>query len=204
MAEAEVLVTCGHCGNKSNSKVKAEYTRHITSEWGDHYVTTWCILECLACSGVILHKTYVDSEMASNDKEIEILYPSARARLTKLPVEIAKEYEATLKVRRISSNACAVLARRTLEAIFTQQGATGGSLYQKVNSLLKSDSIPPLLADVAHLGRQIGNLGAHFDKGEASDGDVAVMLDFLETILEYLYVIPAKIAFVKERLTETR
>jgi len=53
-----------------------------------------------------------------------------------------------------------------LEAICTQQGATGGSLYQQLDSLLKSASIPPLLADEAHLGRQIGNLGAHFGKGE--------------------------------------
>ena len=197
--EAEVLVTCGHCGNVANCKVKAEYTRHITDEWGDFYVTTWRLLQCPACSNIILHQAYIDTSTVEQD--VTILYPTARTRLPKLPIEIAKEYEATLKVRRISANACAVLARRTLEAICTQQGATGGSLYQQLDSLLKSASIPPLLADIAHLGRQIGNLGAHFGKGEASDADVGVMLDFLETILEYLYVIPAKVASVKSRLT---
>ncbi len=200
--EAEVLVTCGHCGNVANSKVKSEYTRHITTEWDDHYVTTWRLLECPACNGIILHKTYHDSDMPPKEPEdVTILYPTGRTRPPKLPIEIAKEYEATLKVRKISSNACAVLARRTLEAICKQQGATGGSLFQQLDSLLKSASIPPLLADIAHLGRQIGNLGAHFGKGEATDEDVDVMLDFLETILEYLYVIPAKVASVKSRLT---
>jgi hypothetical protein len=200
--EAEVLVRCGHCGNVGNCKVKAEYTRDIITEWDAHYVTTWRLLQCPACTNIILHQTFVDSEMPSGEPDdVKILYPTARAHLPKLPIEIAKEYEATLKVRTISSNACAVLARRTLEAICKQQGATGGSLYQQLDSLLKSASIPPLLGDVAHLGRQIGNLGAHFGKGEASDEDVAVMLDFLETILEYLYVIPDKVAAVKSHLT---
>jgi hypothetical protein len=76
-----------------------------------------------------------------------------------------------------------VLARRTLEAIRKQQRATAGSLYQQLDRLLKSASIPPLLADIAHLGQQIGNLGAHFGKGEACEEDVDAMLDFLETVL---------------------
>ena len=200
MAEAEVLVTCGHCGNKENCKVKAEYAQDLTSKYDDHYVTTWRTLECPACSGLILQQTYFDSESIGYE-EIKILYPAARARLTGLPVEIAKEYEAALKVQRISSNACAVLARRTLEAILTHENATGDTLMLKVDSLVKSERIPRLLADVAHLGRQIGNLGAHFEKGEATNEDVAVMLEFLETILEYLYVIPDRVAFVKARLS---
>ncbi len=71
---------------------------------------------------------------------------------------------------------------------------------QKVDYLLKSASIPPLLADVAHLGRQIGNLGAHFDKQEVTEEDISAMLDFLEIILQYLYVVPAKVIEVKARL----
>jgi hypothetical protein len=74
---------------------------------------------------------------------------------------------------------------------------------EKVNNLIKSERIPPLLADVAHLGRQIGNLGAHFDKEEVTEADVTAMLDFLETILEYLYVLPPKVAAVKARLNRT-
>ncbi len=93
------------------------------------------------------------------------------------------------------------MARRTLEAIFTQENARGQTLADKINDLLKSKSIPPLLAEVAHLGRQIGNLGAHFDKEEVTEQDVSAMLEFLETILEYLYVLPAKVATVRARLT---
>ena len=132
-----------------------------------------------------------------------LFHPVVRKSLTNLPIDIQKEYEATLKVRNISSNACAVLARRTLEAIFTHENAEGRTLADKVNNLIKSDRIPPIVADMAHLGRQIGNLGAHFDKQEVTEADVTAMLGFLETILEYLYVLPAKVATVKARLSKT-
>ncbi len=198
MIDLEVLLVCGHCGNKANCKVRAEYTQDLVSRDDDHYVTTWRILECPSCNHLILEETY--DESAYYEKDTKILYPVARTRLRNLPVVIQEEYEATLKVRNISSNACAVLARRTLEAIFTLENAVGNSLMEKVNDLLKSKSIPPLLADVAHLGRKIGNLGAHFDKDEVTEVEISAMLDFLEIILQYLYVIPARVVEVKERL----
>jgi hypothetical protein len=141
--------------------------------------------------------------MLIDDSDLEeiILYPTTKNSLTNIPSVIQKEYEATLKVRNISSNACAVLARRTLEAIFAHEKAEGRTLADKVNNLIKSDRIPPLVADLANMGRQIGNLGAHFDKEEVTEADVAAMLDFLETILEYLYVLPAKVDTVRARLT---
>lgn len=71
---------------------------------------------------------------------------------------------------------------------------------EKVNDLLQPKSIPPLLAEVAHLGQKIGNLGAHFNKQEVTDVEISVMLEFLEIILQYLYVMPARVIKIKERL----
>ena len=65
---------------------------------------------------------------------------------------------------------------------------------------MKSERIPPLLADMAHLGRKFGNLAAHFAKEQVTEDDISAMLDFVEAILEYLYVAPAKITVVQERL----
>ncbi len=70
---------------------------------------------------------------------------------TMLPESIEKAYRAALKVQDIEPNACAVLARRTLEAIFIYEKAEGKTPMEKVNNLIKSDRIPPLLADMAHL-----------------------------------------------------
>ncbi len=205
MVDSQVLMVCGHCGNKENCQVRRKYTKHIETEYGDHYVTAWRILECPSCNGLILQQSYKDSEMPVDEEEITILYPVPKTRkhLTNLPKVIKKEYEETLKVKDSSIVAAAVLARRTLEAIFTQENAAGRTLEDKVNNLIHTDRIPPLVADLAHLGRKIGNLGAHFNKEEVTEEDISVMLDFLETILEYLYVLPAKVAEVKERLNMT-
>jgi Domain of unknown function (DUF4145) len=112
-------------------------------------------------------------------------------------------YKAALQVQNISLNACAVLLRRTLEAIFNHEKAEGKTLSEKVNHLLKSASIPPLLAEMAHLGRHIGNLGAHADAGEVTEEDVTVLLNFIDVTLVYLYTTPTKMLAVKERLKRT-
>ena len=197
MADEKLIMVCGHCGNKTAFELMGQYSRKVSyystyTQKPAEYDVQYRFLRCLTCSNPTL--TYDEG------LDEEALYPGANHSLTNLPMRINKEYEATLKVRNISSNACAVLARRTLEAIFTHENAEGKTLMEKVNNLIKSERIPPLVADTAHLGRQIGNLGAHFDKEEVTEEDVTAMLDFLETILEYLYVLPPKVAAVKSRL----
>jgi hypothetical protein len=49
--------------------------------------------------------------------------------------------------------------------------------------------------------RAIRNLGAHAAEDEVSESDVPAILDFVGAIVEYLYVAPAKIDAVEERLT---
>jgi len=181
MTDTNMVMLCGHCGNRTTFEVKGEYSRkaYWRNDPRQTYDVPYHLLRCLTCS----YPTLVEF---LDEIDEEVLYPAVRTSLTNLPKQIEKEYQASLKVRYISSNACAVLARRTLEAIFTHENAVGRTLSEKVNDLIKSERIPPLLADVAHLGRQIGNLGAHFDKEEVTEADVTAILDFLETILEYL------------------
>ncbi len=217
MSKTPEVMLCGHCGKQAVFTVRAQ--NDGTPDWSENYVgqeiTVWRVLQCTSCGEVTLEWSRIDYEFdrgidgseltIPKTAEKKVLYPVVRTRtpLTHLPEEIKKEYEETLLVRGISIVACAVLARRTLEAIFTHENAEGRTLMDKINYLLKSKSIPLLLADVAHLGRQIGNLGAHFDKQEVTDDDIVAFLDFLEIILQYLYVIPAKVAEVKARLNRT-
>ena len=105
-------------------------------------------------------------------------------------------------IAAIKRAACAVLARRTLEAVFTHENAQGDSLMRKIENLIKSDRIPPLFAEMAHLARKIGNLGAHFADETVTAEDVEVVPGFVEAILEYLYVIPAKVETVRNRLSK--
>jgi hypothetical protein len=63
--------------------------------------------------------------------------------------------------------------------------------------------IPQTLAEMAQQLRQIRNLGAYDANDEVTEEDVPIIMDFLEAILEYLYVAPAKIAAVQARLKKT-
>lgn len=226
MAE-QIIMYCYHCGNQTGFTVRGLCSLDKSVQEENKYgtdllfedVSEWRLLQCITCSKPSLeytHKTadylgsYPDFDAEGEEVDVvprtnkkNIVYPLGQPNLPNLPTPIEKEYQDTLKVRNISPVACAVLARRTLEAIFTHEKAEGRTLMEKVNNLIKSERIPPLVADLAHLGRQIGNLGAHFDKQEVTEEDVSAMLDFLETILEYLYVLPAKVATVKARLTRS-
>ncbi len=128
---------------------------------------------------------------------------AAKLPLTNLPEPIEKKYKAALRVQDIEPSACAVLAGRTLEAICNYENAIGKSLSEKLNNLVGLERIPKTLAEMAHQLRQIRNLGAHDAEDEVTEEDVPIILDFLEAILEYLYVAPAKIAAVQARLKKT-
>jgi hypothetical protein len=164
LAVTQRVMLCGLCGNITAFEVEGGYPGKVRYYFNVSKVTEiddipHVLLRCLTCSYPTL---------MLDDLDYAVLYPISKKNLTNLPKTIEKEYEATLKVRNISANACAVLARRTLEAILTHEQAKGKTLELKVNDLLNLERIPPLLGSLAHLGRQIGNLGVHFDKKAVS------------------------------------
>jgi hypothetical protein len=169
-----------------------------------HDRTTWRLLRCPACLRPTLEEIYeLEGDPFPEEKILYPSFPQANLISTNLPHEIAQEYEAALKVRDISDNACAVLIRRTLEVICRHENAKGKDLFIQIQVLATSGHIPQPLADMAHLLRKIGNLGAHADEDFITKSDVTTMIDFLEAILEYLYVAPAKISAVQKRLKKT-
>lgn len=208
--DTSTVLTCEHCGNRSKMDVRAEYAEKLadvdeaTNNFIAGYTTQWRLLQCPVCSKPTLQQRLWNTfELDYNDVPIvttTILYPAASRRLVGLPTKVGKEYEAALKVRNISPPACAVLAGRTLEVLCTLEGAEGRTLVQRLDSLAKADKIPGPLAQMAQHLRQIRNLGAHPDEDEVTTEDVNVIIDFLEAILEYVYVAPARVAAVEARL----
>ncbi|MGZ3644246.1 MAG: DUF4145 domain-containing protein [Ktedonobacteraceae bacterium] len=131
----------------------------------------------------------------------KLLYPSTDIPLTNIPQKIDRAYTAAIKVKNIEPNACAVLVGRTLEAACNHEQAQGRTLAQKLNYLAENGRIPNTLAEMARQLKELRNLGAHDAEDEVTEQDVPIILDFLEAILEYLYVAPAKIEAVRTRLT---
>ena len=90
---------------------------------------------------------------------------------------------------------------RTLEAVCNHENAQGRNLAQKLNDLAQKDKIPNTLVEMAQQLRELRNLGAHEAEDEVTETDVPIIIDFVEAILEYLYVAPAKIEAVRTRLS---
>lgn len=216
------VIQCGHCGKQGVFHLRGEGTQYgavlsdpYQTQYDGQTITTWRILECALCNKPTLVEEAVQYIFDVNEvekfvrvysAETTALYPevkTAKTPLTNLPETIEKKYKAALKVQDIEPSACAVLAGRTLEAVCNYENATGGTLSAKLSALASSERIPPTLAQMARQLKQLRNLGAHDAEDDVTEEDVPIILDFLEAILEYLYVAPAKIAAVQARLNRT-
>ncbi len=220
MAEKEtkfIMMQCDHCGKRTTFALRVEYMHtdraEVASEkrnYGNKVIytyRTWQIVQCLECSKPTMTQIYrVSSSYDSSADPIpktEILYPVDKLPLSNLPGAIEKAYMAALKVR-YEPNACAVLVGRTLEVVCAHEHVPGRVLAERLKNLANSGRIPQTLAEMAQQLRLLRNLGAHDDDNdEVTEEDVPIILDFLEAILEYLYVAPAKIAAVQARLDRT-
>lgn len=204
----DVVMQCDHCGRRTTFTIRDKYTFFTDAAefpYSEKSFISWSIMQCREC----LRPTCTESSQIVNGEltqvivgpKTTILYPAEKTPLTNLPEAIEKKYMEALKIRNISPSSCAVQVRRRLEAICIHENAQGKVLAQKLKNLADSNRIPQTLADVASHLKQLGNLGAHFDEDEVSKEDVPIILDFLELLLEYLYVAPAKIEEVKNRLS---
>jgi len=214
MRADEVLARCEYCNSKEIFTIQAEYAQ---SKFPDElgmpcYTTAWRILECTVCSHLSLGETKAcdgpytcAAEMIYYGCEEIIVYPVLEPlkSLESLPQEVERTREAVFKAKDIEPSVCAVCVGRTLEAVCKHEKAQGKVLADKLKYLANSGRIPQPLALMAYQLKELRNLGAHADDNdEVTEADVPVMLEFLDAILEYLYVAPAKIAAVQARLVK--
>lgn len=209
MASSKIILTCGHCGNTTAFTVAAEGFRPNTIDANDAETTTWTtwrVLLCSTCSQPTLERDESRVPGGPNGKRPprgsspELLYPVPERLSVSLPAQIGKMYQETLRVEKHSPRACAMMAGLTLEAVCQHEQARGSTLSERLNHLVASERIPSTLAEMAHQLRHLRNMGAHLTEEEILPEYVPIIIDFVEAILEYLYVAPAKIRAVQERL----
>lgn len=205
------IMPCGHCGNRTYFHIRAEYarTRDVLDDnnclTADEAQMTWYILECSSCGDMAFYRAEQLVERHSQLVKAgggAILYPPVQSSLYNLPGSVQSAYGEAYAVRFTSPRACAVMAGVTLEALCKEERTPGTSLAAKLEHLATSGRIPPVLAQMAQQLRQIRNLGAHADEAEVTKDDVSIILEYVEAILEYVYVAPARVAAVEQRLKQ--
>lgn len=155
------------------------------------------VSRCPRCDNLTLY-THLASNTFDNSN-FRVLYPRARD-LSGLPQTVQIEYDRAQKAKLVDRGFYALALRRVLEAICSYKGAQGGNLYQKLKYLVDTKSLPEQFAELAHYLREIGNVGAHVGDIEILESDVEAATDFIEAILEYLYIAPAKLKRVTDEL----
>ncbi len=118
-----------------------------------------------------------------------------------LPQKLRAAYLSALSVLAIGeAEATAVTCRRVLEGVtgrlLSDPAAKGKTLAQRIRALAdEQETLAAPLIDLSDSLRRSGNLGAHFDEDgpETSVKDAEQMVDLLDLLFTYLYVLPQQI-----------
>jgi hypothetical protein len=138
-----------------------------------------------------------------------LAYPPISELGPEVPLVVRRIYDEAVKCKAHSPIAYALLIRKTLEAICDDRGiekAAGkqGDLYNRLRVLLARGELSPLLADMTDALRVLGNIAAHEDPKAISVPMTWPVHEFFNSIVEYLYVAPAKLTEFKEALKNAR
>ena len=207
---------CYHCGNqvfmKTINELKNDVVEDVGNDQFHHYVCfyeRWHIEQCTICDKVTITKEEWNSEEEQFFQELgellwknhEIIYPRISFEdKHNIPKDIWSAFESALKVQRIDGTVCMMALRRTLEVMCKDKGETTGSLQRKLENLANRKIIPPVIDGIASLLRQKGNAAAHGDNVEFPEYVVKEMSDYTRIILDYVYVLPAKLKKSQQRI----
>ena len=203
-----ILETCYHCGNKGLLIEECMYLDKYYDYDGDipilWYEDYYHVLHCPVCNGVTLLKRSTDQTMqnrdGSYDFECKILYPDISTNKKDVPKSIVSAFESAKKVEKIDSSVCALSLRRVLELICKDKNGTGKTLEEKIQDLVQKNVLPITFDEACKHIRIIGNEGAHDNYLSIPKSELKTLIEYLDSIINYLYVIPAKI----KRLTQIK
>jgi hypothetical protein len=195
---------CRNCGRKGTLEHVTDVvlSRKPTEvRYGDDHAeetTDATILNVTRCTGCeapsLATYHYIDGWSDPTDfMGLALLYPPHR-ETDDLPDRVRWRYEKMLELLH-APDAFAVRAGRLLEAICADQGLPEGDLGPRLDQLAgkKRNTIPKALGEQAHLVRRFRNLGGHDDDVEVEAGDLPLIRNFVEALLEFLYWGPAKL-----------
>lgn len=136
--------------------------------------------------------------------------PKIRSRMKGLdevedfPTALNRAYISAVNVYNAGEwNGAASLSRRLLEGIaknILPNSKHDKPLHVQIQSLPDHRDLKQPFITLAHAIREAGNMGAHFDIREANEETATLMLDLLEYLMEYLYLLPKQINQLDEAI----
>ncbi|MCL1881200.1 MAG: DUF4145 domain-containing protein [Oscillospiraceae bacterium] len=203
--EAQKVLQCLYCGNKTKMDMVGQHIYRWEDDEGCYCgVDIYKMFSCPICEKVTFHYAYWENGMYGRNGEMieeeEILYPVNSIDSKAMPQKIKDSFEAAIKIRNIDNAVCLMALRRTLELVCVDKGATEWGLKDKIKELVQNGILPDFLREASSFTKILGDSAAH-DKGfDLNNHDINIIIDFVEYIIEYLYVLPYKLEKYKRRL----
>ncbi len=205
----EQIIECGGCGNKGINKVIASYSQMFDEYVGgrrlcDEYAHIY-LLECPVCSQLTLISYDWNTNMFDKEGNVylnkKVLYPSTIHSFPNTPKQIVAGYESAWKTMRVDNGISLIAIRKVLELICKERGSKGKNLESMIKDLVSRGIFPNTLDKCGLLIRKLGNAGAHKDDEElyVTNRDLGELIEFIETIIYYIYELPVKISRLNER-----
>ena len=205
--------TCFHCGNtgllKYVGKAGWKYELLEENEYGiPEYVELfehedWYIFQCPVCHKPVLISEYC-VDVSDDPPNIKIEFPTISVSKDGVPKEIFSAFESAVKTKGIDFSICLLSLRRVLEMICKEKGAKGRGLENKLEYLVENKVLPEMIGDACWIIRRLGNDAAHADKIEVYQNDVEQVIQYLSTIIDYLYAMPYRVSKMKTRIEERK
>lgn len=205
----KMVHTCFHCGNTGVLSFVGQ------TQWNDEDIVyndigeiigrsvleheDWYIFECPVCNRpvVIRQDTF---DIAEYTYQPVTVYPSTTVSKEGVPKEIYSAFSAAIRTKGIDHAICLLSLRRVLEMICKEKGATGNNLDQKIGDLISKKILSPAFDDACWIIRRMGNSAAHADKIDTYACEVEEVINYVSTIIDYLYSMPYRVSELKKRI----
>jgi hypothetical protein len=206
--EINVAVDCSNCSMKVNAKIISQHTENQSSDW--EFMANYLFLECPACKNVLLARRFLEYDNAINNFDWTLplrVWPEEEKSLSStLPILVKKSLEEAMKCYKAKAYwACAVMCRRTLESICSENGIKKKTLDIGLKELLDRKIIDLKIFKWSQELRTHGNIGAHAIDKQISVSEAKDLLDFSSAICDYVFVLNEKFEnFMKRKSQKTQ
>lgn len=175
-------ILCPSCHERTSISIRGAYIKGVLQ---------YEIAECNGCDYFLLIK-----RDRNHNSIIEIQpHPLPKSVDMRIPGGIKEDFIEALLCLSVGANrGAASLARRAVQSICKDKGATKKDLKNQIDELFASNIITKDLQDWAHEVRYVGNDAAHPNDTSVTKEDAEEILDLLESLCEVLYIAPAKAA----------
>lgn len=208
------ILDCSHCGNRTPHALRFEYEHSMFWDELDNHEKvyqpyTWLCYSCGTCGCLNIFGAFFNLELEIESLPRAKLHPRGADILPlphtlspnqPIPARVLHLYEEVWPLRHRAPAAFIGQVRRLLEFVCADQGASGKDLFAKLQDLSAKGVFPGYFIQISDLLRKVGNMGAHAAEEELSVWDAEIIDDFFRSIVDYVYVAPARIKRMEDRL----